>query len=257
MKTLLIDGTETRTTLCEGWTLHEHASVGSTNRECQSLTAWHACRADVQTGGYGRTGRTWVSNEGGLWISVVLPTPGEPARWSTLPLAAGWGLIEALDSLGLPDLRLRWPNDVMVGRRKLAGLLVERFNPHTAVVGIGLNVFNRPPEIDRSLQGHTVNLFELLPLRYSLQDITRLVLRTLRCTHRFIEQEAFPEIARQISERWTRSGLVELTLNDRTGTFRGAFKGVDGTGRLLVTSEDGASHVFAPTDVALLRELHT
>jgi BirA family transcriptional regulator, biotin operon repressor / biotin---[acetyl-CoA-carboxylase] ligase len=126
-----------------GWTLHVVASADSTNRLARTFAPWHAIRADVQTGGYGRTGRTWISDAGGLWLSAVLPCPGPRERWEVLPLAVGHALISALTGLGAASLRLRWPNDILSGRRKLAGLLVERHDAHTAVVGIGINIFDR------------------------------------------------------------------------------------------------------------------
>jgi BirA family biotin operon repressor/biotin-[acetyl-CoA-carboxylase] ligase len=130
----------------EGWCIHTAHEIGSTNSAAARLPAWHAVRARVQTDGRGRTGRAWTSGEGGLWLSAVLPCTGNRARWAILPLAAGWAIVAALKELGAHGLRLRWPNDIMAGHRKLAGLLVERYRNDTAVVGIGLNVFNSPEE---------------------------------------------------------------------------------------------------------------
>ncbi|WP_269799074.1 biotin--[acetyl-CoA-carboxylase] ligase [Geminisphaera colitermitum] len=151
----------------DGWTLHTAATVPSTNPIAgKQFSAWHALRALTQTASYGRTGRSWTSDPGGLWLSANLPcpatTPAERARWAILPLAAGWAVIDALTALGVTGLRLRWPNDIMTGSRKLAGLLVERFTPDTVTVGIGLNLTNSPEHAHPALAGTTARLADLL-----------------------------------------------------------------------------------------------
>jgi hypothetical protein len=59
----------------EGWTVHEVASVDSTNLFAAKLPVWHAVRAEVQTAGRGRFQRVWISDQGGLWLSAVVPSP--------------------------------------------------------------------------------------------------------------------------------------------------------------------------------------
>ncbi len=103
--------------------------------------------ADAQTAGRGRRGREWFSPVGsGIYVSVVLRPWGEPAHWiaSRLTVTAGVALAEGVrSSTGLP-VELKWPNDLVVGRRKLGGILTEMSTTgadHPAVVvGIGINV---------------------------------------------------------------------------------------------------------------------
>ncbi len=146
------------------WTLHTLATTPSTNLAARTLAPWHAVRSDIQTGGYGRTGRSWVSDTGGLWLSAVLPCPGPREPWSILPLAAGWAVIKALNGLHVSGLRLRWPNDILSDQRKLAGLLVERHSADTAIVGIGINIFNSAETADPVLHGMTTRLADLIDL---------------------------------------------------------------------------------------------
>ncbi len=242
------------TTSLDGWILHTFATVPSTNPLAGALPAWHAVRADTQTGGRGRTGRVWVSDAGGLWLSAVLPAPGPRKKWSIAPLGAGWAVIEALHEIGLNDLRLRWPNDILVGPRKLAGLLVEQYQPETIVIGVGINLDNRPATLDADLAGRTTNVNELAPQPVSLDALTRLTLHALRRLQSLIQQDRFPEIVTDINARWGDPRRVHLTLNTKAEPLQGYFSGVDPEGRLSFTDDHGTAYLLDATQVAHLRE---
>jgi BirA family biotin operon repressor/biotin-[acetyl-CoA-carboxylase] ligase len=120
--------------------------TGSTNADLLAQAAAGAPEgsvlvAEAQTAGRGRLGRTWLSPPGaGLMFSVLL-RPGEvsPARRGWVPLLTGVAIASAVrDATGL-DARLKWPNDVLVGDRKLAGILAEQ-SADAIVVGAGINV---------------------------------------------------------------------------------------------------------------------
>lgn len=239
----------------DGWQLHEFATLPSTNPIAGALPPWHAVRADVQTGGRGRTGRVWVSDDGGLWLSAVLPAPGPRKKWSILPLGAGWAVIEALRELGIEGLRLRWPNDILHGRRKLAGLLVEQYQPETAVIGVGINIANRPDTLEATLAGHTIGVTELATRPVTLAEIARLTLGAFRRLQTLVEQDRFAEIVSDINFRWGEPRRVQLTLNSRPEPLTGYFRGVDPEGRLSFTDDQGNALTLEASQVALLREL--
>ncbi len=236
------------------WVLEVLGEVPSTNAVAARLPAWHAVRARVQTAGRGRTGRHWVSDEGGLWLSAVLPCPGPRSHWSTLPLAAGHAFLSALVELGVSDLRLRWPNDLMVGDRKLAGILVERFTDDTAVVGFGLNIFNRPSAADPSLATPTVRLSDLVPGKYTVDDVAGHMLRTLARTHLSMAAFGFGPIAAALNRRWSKPRSVVVTLNGEPAPLMGHFLGIDAFGRLRLTTGHDDIRLYDASEVALLRE---
>ncbi|RJK95317.1 biotin--[acetyl-CoA-carboxylase] ligase [Vallicoccus soli] len=123
------------------------AATGSTNADvAERARAGEAeglvLVAEHQTAGRGRLDRTWTAPpRSGLTLSVLLrPGPGVPvARWGWVPLLAGVAVAHAVTRAARVDVRLKWPNDVQVGGRKVAGLLAERAGD-AVVVGIGLNV---------------------------------------------------------------------------------------------------------------------
>lgn len=103
------------------------------------------CQAEYQSAGRGRRGRGWHSPFGAnLYMSLAWRFREMPAQFSALGLVAGVSLADALVDMGVRDLGLKWPNDLLWRGRKLAGILVEHRGegggPARAVVGIGLNV---------------------------------------------------------------------------------------------------------------------
>ena len=125
--------------------------VGSTNDEALSLGragAAHgsAIAARRQSAGRGRRGHAWESPEGHLYLSVVLRPDVSPARLPGLAAACGLGVTDVLRGT-----RLKWPNDVLARRRKLAGVLVETARDDAgrtfAVCGVGVNVGRAPRDL--------------------------------------------------------------------------------------------------------------
>ncbi len=128
-----------------------HRTTGSTSSDLMKLVK-NGCGqnvavvADHQTGGRGRTGNTWYSPEtGNLYISVsVSVSSNPPGNLPLVPLAAGASAAEALNAAGFNRAELKWPNDLLVNKKKLGGILCEApdptRNPVTAVVGLGLNI---------------------------------------------------------------------------------------------------------------------
>ncbi len=98
--------------------------------------------------GQGQRGRQWDSPVGGLWLSAAMPWPTASADSASLSLAVAVGLALQLEALGVVA-QLKWPNDVLVGGRKLAGILprlrLRGAQVRWAQVGLGLNGINRPP----------------------------------------------------------------------------------------------------------------
>jgi BirA family biotin operon repressor/biotin-[acetyl-CoA-carboxylase] ligase len=133
-------------------------SVGSTNDEAKRLAADGAAEGTLvwgleQTAGRGRRGRGWHSPPGNLYMSAVL-RPGKPAAQSALiGFVAAVALADALQDLGLASdrVRLKWPNDVLVDKAKVAGILVETAaiageTPPWLVLGMGVNLAHAPED---------------------------------------------------------------------------------------------------------------
>jgi BirA family transcriptional regulator, biotin operon repressor / biotin---[acetyl-CoA-carboxylase] ligase len=121
--------------------LHQLAADGA--------EAGTAVLAGEQLGGRGSRGRSWQSPPGGLWLSLLF-RPAAPGGVEVMSLRVGLAVAEALDDLVPHSVQLKWPNDLMLGERKVGGILCEaRWQGHTlgwVTVGVGMNVRNAVPQ---------------------------------------------------------------------------------------------------------------
>ncbi len=241
-----------RVSVLEGWTLHEYSVCSSTNLVSATLPAWNAVRADTQTKGRGRFERNWVSDDGGLWLSAVLPIQQKSPAWSFLPVAIGMAVCQALASLGAAGLRLRWPNDILVGRQKLAGLLLDQFSPNLVVAGIGINVRNHPENCDGSLAGQTVRLGDLLSQPPGLTQLSAHLLTAVRQVVLELEKSGPAPFVPKVNVLWQAPRPVKLDLDGRE--VSGDFVGVDAHGRLQLRQPNQPLQFFKPQDVRCLRD---
>lgn len=142
------------------WRVAWHASVGSTSDVARAAAlsgepAGLWVMAERQTAGRGRLGRHWESPAGNFHGSLLLDDEAAAGGQGALSLVVGLALASAIQALdpGRIEPRLKWPNDVMLGPAKLAGILVERFaaasadRPGFVIVGIGVNLVTAPEGI--------------------------------------------------------------------------------------------------------------
>lgn len=130
--------------------LHYHDELDSTNDEAHRLASEGGehglvVLADHQRAGRGRRGASWVSEPGdGLLFSVVIRPDSPKSKWSRMALAAGVGIVTALNERWAAQAQVKWPNDIYIRGRKCGGILAEA-SEDFVIVGVGLNVFATPP----------------------------------------------------------------------------------------------------------------
>ena len=235
------------------WTLFHVDSIGSTNTVCQDLPPWSALRADSQTQGRGRLGRAFSSASGGLWLSAVLPLEGPAPRWEGFSLQVGASLLQCLRSMGLDGVRLRWPNDLMVGSKKIAGLLIEQPASGKLIVGFGLNVHNAPWEEMPDLSGTTTRLCDWITPP-PIEQITCSVLDAIARAHAIMSEYGMKAAIDELNRAWREPQAVELLLSGG-GLISGAFVGLDPCGHLRLLDHSGQAFLVEHPQVERLREL--
>jgi BirA family biotin operon repressor/biotin-[acetyl-CoA-carboxylase] ligase len=198
--------------------------------------------ADEQLAGRGRGDHTWDSAAGdGLYASVLLCAPIPATRLPLLPLAAGLAAAEAIHSAAGLIVDLRWPNDLLLGPRKVGGILVEsKISGGSAdyvVVGIGINVHQLAFASDLSTSATSLDLEA--GRRVSRQDLLLSLLKSLQCETLLLADSAacvtIPERVEQAST-WIRGRRVEV---HGPQACTGVTAGLDENGFLLVQTEVG------------------
>ena len=234
----------------DSWRLWEVAVLDSTNAAAASLDAWNAVRADRQTAGRGRFQRQWVSDEGGLWLSAVVPTAPLGETTKLLPLLACVAVCRMSAQVGLSQLRLRWPNDVMIGDHKVAGTLIDQPRPEAAIMGVGVNVTNHPERIEPSLTNHVARFSDFLAQPPTPHQLAVRLLHEIRKVVEEVEQEGLAQAVKSINKLWGRVREVSLDLDGVT--VNGRFLGVDDQGGLRLETR---SHKHIVYESHLVRQL--
>ena len=247
------------------WTAVDHrilrlAEAGSTNSEAMRLAAEGATSgtwviAERQTAGRGRSGRVWQSPAGNFHASLVLRDVFPLEKAAQLALVSGVALHAAVtDTVGAVldgQLALKWPNDILLGRSKMGGILVEssvsrRDQGALAVIGVGLNLAHHPelddrPATDLSAHGASIAPLNFLPLLdRSMQE--------------WISNWASGEGFAAVRDAWLARSLplgAGLMVHSGQGIVRGVFAGLDPDGALLLTLPSGALQTVTFGDVAL------
>jgi BirA family biotin operon repressor/biotin-[acetyl-CoA-carboxylase] ligase len=243
------------------------AVTGSTNADLAALGRAGAepgmlLVAEHQRQGRGRLDRTWSApRRAGLTFSVLVQPDRVPsARWPWLPLLAGVAVVEALARAAAVDALLKWPNDILVDDRKVAGILVERIEPvdrrpPMAVIGIGINVSNTTEELPTP-DSSSLALRDASTLDRSV--ILRAACRTLEalyvawCADQGDPAAGLADAYRQRCSTLGREVHVELP---GRGSLTGQAIDLDAGGRLVVAGVDGrvavgvgdVVHVVQPT----------
>lgn len=198
--------------------------------------------AHRQTAGRGRGSNRWWSQDGALTFSLVLDgTPlAQAERWPLVPLVVGWGVCDAVEQL-FPQLslKLKWPNDVYLDDRKLAGILIERQGQEQPriIVGIGLNVNNSLLDAPEELQRSAVSLIDELA---APGDASYLLVAILQAINDLWQQLVAGSST--ITDHWAqRCWLTGHTIHvqQTNDTYAGRCAGIDRTGRLLVDGPTG------------------
>jgi len=192
--------------------------------------------AERQTAGRGRLGRDWQSDtEAGIaTLTFSLGLPLNPADWSGLSLAVGLSVVQSLH----PALQLKWPNDVWLHDRKLAGILIETTSVgkrRYAVIGIGINILARDGE---GMRTPPAALSEVLPKTDAPAALLAVVPPLVHMVRRF-EAQGFAPVRAAFHGRDLLYGR-EVTCTDGT---TGIARGVDAGGALLVHTAGGLQKI--------------
>jgi len=223
----------------------------------------HAVLADHQTAGRGRRGRSWQSPPGSnIYLSLGWNFDRAPADLSCLPLAVGVATVRALEQACVSGLGLKWPNDIVVGGKKLGGILVESKpfgqNGFSLVLGVGINVSMSPESLSvQSIDQPWTTVSKLLSNQpdIGLRDRVAGILldQLLECVSSYAGSgfQAY-------DEDWQRLDVLVnqlITVNVAGKELHGHCLGIDGHGLLQVAEYCGSIkqqlHSFNSAEVSV------
>jgi BirA family biotin operon repressor/biotin-[acetyl-CoA-carboxylase] ligase len=238
-----------------GYRLIARDVVGSTNDEARALIAAGAAKgavvwAESQTAGRGRHGREWISPPGNLYCSVIIRPEVEPARLPEIAFVAALATRDAVADVLPPDIpvELKWPNDVLVAGRKVAGILVEAEKlPDEArtalIVGIGINIVSAPRETS-----HPATCLSAVTRAPRVSRLLASLVATLDRRASQWARSGFVAIRDEWLRRAYKVGAQVAAANGVTG----AFAGIDETGALIIALTNGERHRLVSGSVRYL-----
>ncbi len=244
--------------LIEDYHLLSYQELDSTNEEAHRLAQGGASHGAViwarkQSAGRGRMGREWISREGNLFVSILLSPEAKLVELPQLSFVAAIALLEAIapiveDAGGdVGSMSLKWPNDVLLNNKKLAGILLESFSENGkqwVCVGVGVNVENHPQQV----------AYPATCLKDAGVQIISAKIVLARFIDHFIQnydiwqKDGFAPISKKWQTNAANLGK-EITVQSGKDKLSGVFKKIDHAGRMLLEAQDKITHCIDAGDV--------
>jgi BirA family biotin operon repressor/biotin-[acetyl-CoA-carboxylase] ligase len=230
--------------------IHRFETLGSTNDHLLKMAEggapeWTVVVADRQTGGRGRRTRNWWSPEGNLHVSILLRPEVSPMQLQRLPVIASLAFLTAMGDSGSP-LKIKWPNDILLDGRKMAGILAESRSEGEkvlwAVVGFGVNMVRKEDDIPSELKGHLA-FVEELDKDLEPRELAVRVTRSMKDLSGAMSGEGW----NNAMEQWSRRALLNIPYlhRDAGRETRGVPVRLDASGGLVMETEDGEVTVYS------------
>lgn len=214
--------------------------------------------AGRQSAGRGRLGRTWETPPGTVPFSIVLCPESAPAQLQLITLATAVGMAEGIAEATDIAVSIKWPNDLLAGGKKIAGILTEaRTDPDRvvrAVVGVGLNVATEENDFPDSVRPQATSLAAFSGKKTGPLPVLARVLGRLETVYDLVLAGGEKELSTMLSSYRKRCETIGLavTVTDRDGrAHTGTATGVDDHGALLVKGKNGKTMPFYSGDVTL------
>jgi BirA family transcriptional regulator, biotin operon repressor / biotin---[acetyl-CoA-carboxylase] ligase len=245
-----------------GKNVHVFQEIGSTNSKAMQMAAKGAEEgtlliAETQTGGKGRLGRKWFSPSGvNLYLSLILRPPIDCAQATILTLLAGIAVAQAIRERSDLTADLKWPNDVLIGEKKVAGILAElaadgQVIKHL-VLGIGLNVNSEAsmfsPELSKTATSLKIESGQTMS---RLEMLETLVNQLERWYTVFLDQGPTPILKEYSRLSRTLGRQIQVVCHDKV--LKGEAVGLAPNGGIVLREENGTTITILTGDVIHLR----
>lgn len=225
------------------WQIHKYEILGSSNDEitqfCTQTAQKIVVQTKKQTAGRGRRGRTWQSLDGNLFFSAALEFPLKD--FGVLVLISGLSVLQTVRFFAPnAEIKLKWPNDVLLNDAKVCGILLEKGPLDYMIVGIGVNIAQSPHTSDMLYKATSLGEAGII---ISTDDFLQ---RFLAVFDDYLNLYAQGQTL-QICQDWFKNAKgvgQKVTISQENQTLTGIFKGIDVNGGLLLENENGINRVL-------------
>lgn len=235
-------------------------TIDSTNNEIKRRAesgAVHGTLAisEIQESGKGRRGRSWSSPKGaGIWMSLLIRPDFPPMQASMMTLVAAMAVEKAIDTVtGLPS-GIKWPNDIVVGGKKVCGILTEMSAEidfiNYVVIGIGINV-NNGPDFPEEIRQVATSIYLEKGEKVNRAAIAAAVWDAFEEYYEKFVQTGDLSLLKEAYEERLVNKDKEVCVLDPLGQWKGIARGIDETGRLMVEKEDGTRKAVDSGEVSV------
>lgn len=242
-----------------GQKTYRYEMVDSTNTMAKRLAAEGAEEgtvviAETQRKGRGRLGRKWESPKGGLWFSLILRPKTHPSKLSLITFMSSVAVAKALQEMYGLAVQVKWPNDVLVGNKKVCGILTEANVKgevvNFVVVGIGINVNIDLHSFPQNLRESAISLKILLQKTVDKEKLLQLLFKKFKHYYGLFQREKYHVLLAEWKELAAFLGKpVEIaSLGER---FVGKAVDVDENGALIIELENGSLRKIFSGDISL------
>ena len=231
-----------------GKELYIYKEVKSTNTVAKFLSMHNVKNGTVvisekQTEAKGRSGKTWESPLGGVWLSIILKPNVDQSKFPLITLATGVAVAKTLEKVGVENPEIKWPNDIMINGKKVCGILTEavaKFNTvENVIIGVGIDANLDASQLPKELQPGTTTLKEELKREGNDNTLIRIFLEEFEKISEIFNNEGYEDILKEWRKRSYSIGKIVEVREPFNTYYDGYVIGISKEGALIVEKIDG------------------
>lgn len=231
-----------------GKSLYVFDEVKSTNTVAKFLAMNNVENGSVvisekQTDAKGRSGKTWESPLGGIWLSIILQPHVDYSKLPLITLATGVAVAKAMEKIGIKSAEIKWPNDIIINNKKVCGILTEavtQFNTiKNVIIGVGIDANVDIAGFPEDLKEGTTTIKEELGRKENENTLIRLFLEEFEKIAELFNHEGFEEILKEWRKRSYTIGKIVEVREPFNKYYDGYVVGISKEGALIVEKIDG------------------
>ena len=232
-----------------GQNLYVYSEVSSTNTVARFLSESGVENGSVvisesQTSARGRSGKSWASPLGGVWLSIILNPDVDHSKLPLITLATGVAVAKTLERIGIENAEIKWPNDIMINDKKVCGILTEavaKFNTiENVIIGVGIDANLEIEDFPEELQEGTTTLEKELGRKGNENLLIKMFLEEFEKISEMFIHEKYEEILKEWRKRSYTIGKIVEVRKPFNKYYDGYVIGISREGALVVEKIDGS-----------------